>query len=43
MPIVEKIMGNLKKQYGKKKGKSIYYALENLGKIKPKRKTNKKK
>lgn len=29
MPINEKMMRNLEKEYGKLKGKNIYYALEN--------------
>jgi len=35
MPVNEKIMGNLKDEYGEKKGESVYYAMENEGKIKP--------
>lgn len=38
MPINRKKMNNLKKEYGEKKGKEIYYALENkLTKKKKKR------
>ena len=33
MPIVRSIMNNLIKKYGNKKGKSIYYAMENKGKL----------
>lgn len=33
MPVVRSIMSNLKKQYGDKKGESVYYAMENSGKI----------
>ena len=29
MPIKRKMMNNLKKEYGKKKGEQVYYALEN--------------
>lgn len=44
MPVVRSAMVNLKKEYGDKKGTSVYYALENEGKIKPpsaKKKTKK--
>ena len=37
MPITKtgkKIMSNLKKEYGEKKGKQIFYAMENKGTIK---------
>jgi hypothetical protein len=34
MPVNKKEMKALKKEYGKKKGKSIYYALENKWKKK---------
>lgn len=34
MPIIRSMMDNLKKQYGDKKGESIYYALENKKKKK---------
>lgn len=34
MPINKKMMSSLKKEYGKKKGESIYYALENKKKSK---------
>lgn len=38
MPIKRKMMKNLKKEYGEKKGKEVYYALENkLTKRKKKR------
>lgn len=36
MPINQKKMKALKKEYGAKKGKSVYYALENKQKAKPK-------
>ena len=29
MPVNKKAMASLKKEYGAKKGKSVYYALEN--------------
>lgn len=29
MPVNRKMMGELEKEYGKKKGKKVYYALEN--------------
>jgi hypothetical protein len=32
MPIVEKLMNNLVQRYGKKRGESIYYAMEAEGK-----------
>lgn len=38
MPIVQKKMNALKKQYGSKKGKQIYFALEQKAKSKSKRK-----
>lgn len=31
-------MHNLQKSYGKKKGKSVYYAMENSGKLRSKKK-----
>ena len=37
MPLTEKgkkIMKSMKKQYGKKKGKTVFYASKNKGKIK---------
>lgn len=34
MPIKKKMMQNLKKEYGSKKGKDVYYALENKKKKK---------
>ena len=34
MPIKRKLMKNLKKEYGKKKGESVYYAMENTPKYK---------
>lgn len=37
MPVNRKEMKSLKDQYGAKKGESIYYALENKRKSKPKR------
>lgn len=40
MPIKRKMMANLRNEYGAKKGKSIYYALENKAK-KRKRKNSK--
>lgn len=43
MPVNKKIMAKLKKEYGAKKGKSVYYAMENSGKIKPRRKKKRKK
>ena len=33
MPIVKKVMKNLKSEYGKDKGKSVYFAMENSGKL----------
>lgn len=38
MPIIKKKMKALKQEYGEKKGKSIYYALENKQKQKGKKK-----
>ena len=39
MPINKKMMASVKKQYGKEKGKDVYYALENKQKQKkPKKK-----
>lgn len=43
MPINKKKMSNLKKEYGEKKGESIYYALENKDKSKKKTSSKKKK
>lgn len=43
MPINKKMMAALKKEYGAKKGKSIYYAMENQGKTGHKKKKAKKK
>lgn len=43
MPVNRKKMSNLKKEYGEKKGKSIYYALENKEKVKQKKSSTKKK
>ena len=38
MPINKKKMSSMKKQYGKEKGKDVYYALENKQKkSKPKK------
>jgi hypothetical protein len=37
MPLTKKgnkIMGNMKKEYGEKKGESVFYASRNAGKIK---------
>lgn len=34
MPVKKKMMSNLKNEYGTKKGKNIYYALENKKKKK---------
>ena len=34
MPINQKIMDNLKREYGDKHGEEVYYAMENEGKIK---------
>lgn len=31
MPVDAKLMASLRKQYGPKAGKSIYYAMENAG------------
>ena len=39
MPIIRKIMKNLAAQYGKKKGKNVYYALEAEGKLDKAKKT----
>ena len=36
MPVDQKVMRKLQKEYRAKKGKPVYYALENKGKIKPK-------
>ena len=41
MPVNEKIMSRLKEEYGEKKGESVYYAMENEGKIKPANKMQK--
>ena len=38
MPINKKKMNALKKQYGAKKGKDVYYALENKAKASKKKK-----
>lgn len=38
MPVNKKEMKNLKKEYGKKKGEKVYYALENKKKTKKKKK-----
>jgi hypothetical protein len=40
MPVNKKMMSNMKKQYGKEKGKDVYYAVEN--KIKNKKAKPKK-
>lgn len=32
-PKGQKIMGNMQKEYGAKKGKSVFYASQNAGKI----------
>lgn len=34
MPVNKKMMSSMKKQYGKEKGKDIYYAIENKQKKK---------
>ena len=39
MPIVRKIMKSLAKEYGAKKAKNVYYALENMGKLDKAKKT----
>ena len=36
----EKILEELRKSYGKKKGEGIFYAMENKGVVKKKRKKN---
>lgn len=36
MPINEKMMKAMKKEYGKKKGESVYYAVENKKKMEDK-------
>ena len=41
MPVNRKKMAALKKEYGDKKGKEIYYAMENKAKKKSKKKTGK--
>ncbi len=41
MPVNQSKMKALKKEYGAKKGKSVYYALENKSKTKPKSKGKK--
>lgn len=38
MPIIKKIMKNMKSEYGAKKWEQVYYAMENEWKIKPKKK-----
>lgn len=38
MPINKKLMANLIKQYGGKKGQDVYYAMENKAKHKGKKK-----
>lgn len=46
MPVTEKgkkIMENMKKQYGEKKGKSVFYAMENKGSLTKKAFEKKKK
>lgn len=37
MPVKKKMMKNLKKEYGTKKGKDVYYALETKAKKKGKK------
>jgi hypothetical protein len=37
MPVNEKKMKALKKEYGTKKGKDVYYAMENKAKAKKKK------
>lgn len=36
MPVNRKMMASMKKQYGSKKGESVYYAMENKMKVKKK-------
>lgn len=43
MPINRKMMRNLKREYGAKKGEDIYYAMENEGKVPASGKRKKKK
>jgi len=38
----KKILKNIIEKYGSKKGKSVFYAMENSGKLKGVKKTNKK-
>ena len=38
----KKILKNIIDKYGPKKGKSVFYAMENSGKLKSVKKTNKK-
>lgn len=42
MPVNKKMMKDLKKEYGAKKGKSVYYALENKQKAAKKAPAKKK-
>lgn len=42
MPINQKVMKALKKEYGAKTGKKVYYGMEAKGKIKPPTKKVKK-
>lgn len=39
MPVLRSVMSNLKKQYGAKKAESVYYALDNSGKLDKAKKT----
>ena len=43
MPIIKDVMRSLVKQYGPEKGKNVYYAMENSGKLDKARKTAAKK
>ena len=38
MPVNKKMMADMKKEYGAKKGKSVYYAVEAKQKASPKKK-----
>lgn len=37
MPVKRKLMSNLKREYGKKQAKNVYYAMENKAKLGDKR------
>lgn len=39
MPVIKDLMLKLAKEYGEKKGKEIYYAMENSGKLEKAKKT----